>query len=361
VTLSVAIIGSAGACGRQLAAQLLDRRTIAPTACLQLVVHHDGISATEGHGLRADLRDAFADDAPTIELVEYPEDVVADVVVMLAGSTLPSDPNAAIDRAGLAIGNFAVFREYADALARRGGPAPWVVVQSNPVELGVAVFAEALGPDRVIGAGAYSDTLRFRREIADGLGRRRPQVRGFMVGQHGDHLVPAWSTVAVDGIDTDALADWIGGQRRDRSLAGLPDEIRITRDALVARVGRGEIDEAFRVLAGCPADLRAAVKPFLVHCTAGRTTEMVTAHAVADLIGILTRGTPEVVSVQVALDGASAGAGAGLTGVGAIPVTLDHAGWTPAPVTLAPDEATALRCALDAARALRAQMPDRVP
>jgi malate dehydrogenase len=234
---------------------------------------------------------------------------------------------------------------------------PWVVVQSNPVELGVAVFAEALGPDRVIGAGAYSDTLRFRREIADGLGRRRPQVHGFMVGQHGDHLVPAWSTVAVDGIDADALADWIRGQRRDRPLTGLPDEIRATRDALVAQVGRGEIDEAFRVLAGCPADLRAAVKPFLVHYTAGRTTEMVTAHAVADLIGILTRGTPEVVSVQVALDGAPAGAG--LTGVGAIPVTLDRVGWTPAPVVLAADEDAALRAALDAARALRAQMPDR--
>ena len=350
---SVAIIGGAGACGRQLAAQLLDRAMLAPTARLQLVVHRDGLSAHEAHGLRADLRDAFADDAPTIELIDRPGDVVADIVVMLAGATLPSDPNAAIDRAGLAVGNFTVFREYATALAARPGPAPWVVVQSNPVELGVAVFAEALGPERVIGAGAHSDTLRLRREIADALGRRRPQVHGFVVGQHGDHFVPAWSTVAVDGVGPDALAAWVAGERRGRTLAGLPEEIRTTRDALIDRIARGGIDEAFGVLAGCPADLRAAVKPFLVHYTAGRTTEMVTAHAVADLIRILAAGAREIVSVQVAL----AGTPHGVVGTAAVPVTLAPAGWTPAAVTLADDEQAALAAAAAAAGALRAQMP----
>ena len=65
----MAVIGAAGACGRQAVAQLLDRSLVDPDGRLQLVGHRGGSSANELHGLRADLRDAFADDAPAIELV----------------------------------------------------------------------------------------------------------------------------------------------------------------------------------------------------------------------------------------------------------------------------------------------------
>ena len=98
--MDVSVVGAAGACGRQLAVQLLERRVLGPDARLQLVGHRGHRSEQELWGLHADLSDAYADTAPALELVDDPEAVDADVVVMLAGATLSTDPTAPADRAG---------------------------------------------------------------------------------------------------------------------------------------------------------------------------------------------------------------------------------------------------------------------
>ncbi|MEX0768426.1 MAG: hypothetical protein WD029_08145, partial [Microthrixaceae bacterium] len=199
--MDVAIVGAGGACGRQVAMQLLDRRVIPPTSELQLVGHQGGESAHELWGLRADLQDAFADWAPKIALALRPEDVSAEIVVMMAGATVSLDPGAPVDRLALGMLNAKMFEEYAVAFAKLPSP-PMVIVQSNPVELGVHIFAQHLPPERVLGAAGHSDTLRFRRELAFEFGLRRPQVGAVVLGQHGDHMVPVWSSIQVQGMTT---------------------------------------------------------------------------------------------------------------------------------------------------------------
>lgn len=319
----IAIIGAAGACGRQVAVQLLDEHVMDPSARLQLVGHHGGASESELHGLRADLRDAFADDAPTIELVDDPRDVDADILVMLAGSTIPTDPRADVDRIALARTNHGIFLAYADAMRRRGDDAPIVIVQSNPIELGVHTFASRIGRHRVLGAGSYSDTLRFRRELADTFGVRRSHVAALMLGQHGDHLVPVWSGVRIDGPDPAEVAAIIAGLRSDGDLLGLADTIVHHRAEVLGFVARGDVHGAFARAMELPPPVRAAVKPFLVHTTAGRTTEITTAHAVAEIITSLVHGEDAVVPAQVVLDGEL-----GLHGVGGMTVRLCGDGWS---------------------------------
>lgn len=343
----IAIVGAAGACGRQLAVQLLDEHVMDPAARLQLVSHRGGTSESETHGLRADLRDAFADDAPTIELVDEPAAVDADILVMLAGATVPTDPRANVDRIAIARRNESVFRTYAEEMASRDEP-PVVIVQSNPVELGVATFSRRIGRHRVVGAGAYSDTLRFRREVADTFGVRRSHVSGLMLGQHGDHLVPVWSSVRVDGPDPVVVAERIAELRRDPPLDRLADAIVHHRAELLGHVARGDVHGAFARAMELPPPIRAAVKPFLVHTTAGHTTEIVTAHAVAEIIGHLLRGESAVVPVQVELDGEL-----GLRGVGGMTVRLGPDGWTDVvDPGLEADELDALRAALTAVDAV---------
>ena len=171
------------------------------------------------HGLRADLIDAYDEHAPLLDVALDPSEVVADVVVVAAGVTAPVVGGCPDDRAALAEKNLAAFQAYADALARYGSGQEVVVVVSNPVELGVAVMASALGRHRVIGMGAWLDTLRFRREIAVSLGVRRHRVGGFVAGQHGDDLVPLWSTVRISGLDG-RRAPARGGPAARRAVAG---------------------------------------------------------------------------------------------------------------------------------------------
>jgi malate dehydrogenase len=318
--VDIAIIGASGSCGRQLAAQVLDRRIVPERGLLQLVGRHGGASERELFGLRADLSDAFVDHAPRIQVILDPDLIDADVVVMLAGATISTDPGTPVDRVALGTGNLEVFRTYANALDPDQPPV--VIVQSNPVELGVHVFAERLGAHSVLGAGGLSDTLRFRQEIAEEFGVRRTQVTAPMLGQHGDHMVPLWSRVRVHGRHD--VAEYIADVRRGRSIMDLPDEIRDAKKRMIALVLDEQVGAAYEYVTSLPPDLRAAVKPFFTHFTAGRTTEMATAHSVADLLEIITTGRDAVVPAQVRTDGVPEG----ISGICGLPVMTSSSGWT---------------------------------
>jgi malate dehydrogenase len=337
----VAVIGAAGSCGRQLAMQLLERQLVSETGRLQLVGHRGGPSEHELWGLRSDLEDAFSDGAPRLELALDPEDVDADVVVMLAGATISLDPSLPVDRARLATRNAALFESYAAALARRADP-PVVVVQSNPVEVGVAVFARHLPAHRVLGAAGWSDTLRFRHELSVELGVPRRDVAAVVLGQHGDHLLPVWSRIGVHGVRRPDVESVIARARRGRSLADLPDEVAAERAALVDRVRAGRVQDAWDAVTALPVDLRTAIKPFFTHFTSGHTTEAVTARAAADLVAAITSGTWLVVPAQVTAGGRWHGVSAPL----AAPVVLGPTGWTDVvDLELADDERAALAVA----------------
>lgn len=336
--MDVAIVGAFGSVGRQLSMQLLQRQMLDRTCRLQLITNHGGASENEMFGMRSDLADAFIDDAPWIEVGTDPSSVDADVVVMLAGATVPRDVAARTDRAALAATNLSIFRQYADELARRGRDVT-VLVQSNPVELGVSVFAEAVGRHRVLGAGSWNDTLRFRRELAREFGVRRPDVSASVLGEHGSHLVPIWSKVAVRGISRDRLEHSIDAMRGERPLTRLADEIETEKSRILGLVAAGDIPLAYEELEALPPDLRCAVKPFFIHFTSGRTTEVSTAHAVADLLHALLLGERKVVSAQVALEGEWDG----INGVLGAHVVLDEWGWSGlVDMELAPDEHEAL-------------------
>lgn len=339
--MDIAIIGATGSCGRQVAAQLLDRRILTPSAVVHLVGHQGGAHERELWGLRADLRDAFADAAPRIELGTDVAATGAQVIVMIAGATVTTET---ADRAALAEANYRIFTETAEAVGRMSGEVA-VVVQSNPVELAVRIFAKHIPRHRLLAAAAWSDSLRFRRELGADLGVRRPMVHAEMLGQHGDHLVPIWSRIRARGVGEQQLADVIGQARDGRVLAELPDEIRHARSRTLTQIREGDIAGAYDFIGRQPADIRAAVKPFFTHFTAGRTTELATAHAVVDVVEFMAQGLRAAIPAQVMLEGEWNGIGGPL----AVPVLIDPRGWSQVvEEPLADDEATALHAAAEA-------------
>lgn len=336
--MDIAVLGATGDVGRQVCTQLIERRVLPSSSRLQLVGRAEGRSARATHGLRADLIDAYDEHAPMIDVALDPSDVVADVVVLAAGLTSPAIEGGTTDRASLARDNHAVFESYAQALAEHGSGHEVVVVVSNPVELGVAVMARALGRHRVIGMGAWLDTLRFRREIASSLGMRRHRIGGFVAGQHGTDLVPLWSTVRVSGLDVAERRVAVAGLRRGRTLDTFEAEIAQAQSELLTM----EIGAAYDLVDSWPADLRAVVRPWLTH-TSGAKTATGTAGATVDLVDTLLDGREIVVAGQVALAGEVSVAGTPLSGVLGVPVVLGPEGWTRVLLDEpAPDEARRL-------------------
>jgi malate dehydrogenase len=331
----IAIVGATGNCGRQAAAQLIERDLLSSTDVLHLIGHAGGAHENSLWGLRADLRDAFADRSPDIAISNQVAATQADVVVMIAGATVTRDTK---DRAALAERNRKVFMDVAQAVGDMGNE-PLVVVQSNPVEIAVAAFAAVIPRHRVLAAAAWSDSLRFRRELAADLEINRSMVHAEMWGQHGDHMVPMWSRIRATGVSDQQVAHAIGMARADRSLVDLPAEISENRSRMLEIVESGDVRGAYAFVQQQPADIRAAIKPFFTHFTADHTTEFATAHAVVDVLAFIQAEQAAAFPAQVFLDGEIES----LHGPLAVPITVARSGWGSVPVdSIADDERAAL-------------------
>lgn len=294
--MDVAVLGASGDCGREIAAQIVATRLLDTDERLQLVGRADGPSARVLHGLVSDLTDAHAEHVPDLDVALSPEEIAADVWVVAAGRTLPTQ-GVTGDRQGLAESNGPLFAAYAEALARRGQGTELVVVVSNPVELGVALFSRAIGRDRVIGIGGYQDTNRFRRELAAELGVRRQRVGAFMLGEHGAAQVPIWSSVRVHGLSAEDAAHAVAGLRRGIGDVPFAERCRAGRAELDALMDQDRIADAFARVEEMPADVRVVLRPFVTH-RSGAKTVRATAGVTVDLLRTLLDGREALIAGQ---------------------------------------------------------------
>jgi L-lactate dehydrogenase len=92
----------------------------------------------------------------------------------------------------------------------RPKPSAVVLVVSNPVDILTYVAARALSlpPNQVIGLGTQLDTIRFCSLIAEELRTPPTQTLGLILGEHGDSMVPIWSSATVGGLPLEKYPGW---------------------------------------------------------------------------------------------------------------------------------------------------------
>jgi L-lactate dehydrogenase len=85
-----------------------------------------------------------------------------------------------------------------------------VLVVSNPVDVLTYLAAERLDLPlaRVIGLGTQLDTIRFRALIAAQLQAPPTQVKALILGEHGDSMVPIWSSATIAGLPLEKFPGW---------------------------------------------------------------------------------------------------------------------------------------------------------
>ncbi|MFQ3586970.1 MAG: lactate/malate dehydrogenase family protein [Fimbriimonadaceae bacterium] len=76
------------------------------------------------------------------------------------------------------------------------------LVVSNPVDiLTQLTVASGILPERqVLGLGTVLDTCRFRSLLADSFHVGARDVHALILGEHGDSMVPIWSSATINGI-----------------------------------------------------------------------------------------------------------------------------------------------------------------
>jgi L-lactate dehydrogenase len=85
-----------------------------------------------------------------------------------------------------------------------------VLVVSNPVDILTSVAAMKLGMpiSQVIGLGTQLDTIRFCSLISDALKTSPTQTKAIILGEHGDSMVPVWSSATVGSLPLEKYPGW---------------------------------------------------------------------------------------------------------------------------------------------------------
>jgi len=128
----------------------------------------------------------------------------ADVVVETAG--LARKPG--MSRSDLLEKNAAIVGAHADAVHAVAPQAVCLVV-TNPVDVMTAYFRERSGlpTGRVFGESGTLDAARFRTFVAEAVGAAPRDVTAFVLGTHGDTMVPILSLSSVNGVPLTRLLE----------------------------------------------------------------------------------------------------------------------------------------------------------
>ncbi|MBN1515232.1 lactate/malate dehydrogenase family protein [Candidatus Sumerlaeota bacterium] len=130
---------------------------------------------------------------------DYARGKDSDIFVITAGLRRKPDES----RLDLINRNMALFNQILDSIASAGMKREAIVfVVSNPVDVltQAAVRRLDLPWRQVIGLGTMLDTSRFSSMIAAALQLAPAQVKALMLGEHGDSMVPIWSSASVNGL-----------------------------------------------------------------------------------------------------------------------------------------------------------------
>ncbi|MEE9339985.1 MAG: TIR domain-containing protein [Methylococcaceae bacterium] len=317
----ITIIGAAGDVGKQVANQLIAQQILLPRDKLQLVETTSEFSLLKG--LSLDYADAYASYLPIIEIINDPRKIDGDIIVMAAGT-----PNDSIreERSDLAKFNKSIFVKYAENVTLN--KHAFVIVVSNPIELGVDIFGKSDNFERnkVFGIGAFHDTLRFRREIAKDLKIPRSHVNAYVVGTHSRHMIPLWSSLRILGKDDAELKEI---KKRFTKTMGthtdfVDEEIQKIRNMLC--IDEKPSNEVLDYAMGTSPDIRIHLMPRILQHI-GSKTIFSTTNAVIRLIQHITKGRNVLMPAQVLLKKEDNYFGINETVPFGVPVALTPMGW----------------------------------
>lgn len=133
---------------------------------------------------------------------DYKDIADSDVVIITAGS--PRKPG--MSRDDLVSINLKVIEVVAKGV-RENAPNAFVIVITNPLDVMVYAFQKysQMDPKKVVGMAGVLDTARFKLFLARALNVSVCEIQSFVLGGHGDSMVPMLNYTSVSGIPISVL------------------------------------------------------------------------------------------------------------------------------------------------------------
>ena len=161
-------------------------------------------------------------------------DDVADaaIIIVTAGANQKPDET----RLDLVHKNVAIYKSIIPEIASRDYQGILLVV-SNPVDIltYTAIKLSGLPENRVIGSGTVLDTARLKYALGEHLSVDSRSVHSFIIGEHGDSEIAAWSSTNVSGIPLNDFCEMRGHFNHEASMEEIANQVKNSAYEIIAK------------------------------------------------------------------------------------------------------------------------------
>lgn len=132
----------------------------------------------------------------------YADSKNSDLIIITAGANQKEGET----RLDLVHKNTAIFKDIISQVVKYNSPENTILlVVTNPVDILTYVTWKFSGfpINKVLGSGTVLDTARFKYLIGQHVGVDSRNIHGYILGEHGDTELPAWSLTNIAGMSID--------------------------------------------------------------------------------------------------------------------------------------------------------------
>lgn len=123
--------------------------------------------------------------------------------------------------------NISIFQTIIPEISKRNFNGILLVV-ANPVDIltTVAIKLSNLPENKVFGSGTVLDTARLKYELGKHLQVDSRSVHAFIIGEHGDSEIPAWSCVNISGVPLNKFCEMRGFYDHEGAMKKIAEDVK---------------------------------------------------------------------------------------------------------------------------------------
>lgn len=184
---------------------------------------------------------------------DYDDIVDAAVIIVTAGATQKPGET----RLDLVNKNVNIFKSIIPEIAKRNYKGILLIV-ANPVDIltYTAVKLSGLPENRVIGSGTVLDTARLKYALGEHLEVDSRSVHSFIIGEHGDSEIVAWSSTNVSGIPVNDFCELRGHFNHEEAMHRIADDVKNSAYDIIEKKGATYYGIAMSVKRICECIMR---------------------------------------------------------------------------------------------------------
>lgn len=182
-------------------------------------------------------------------------DDIADAAVIVVTAGAAQKPGET--RLDLAKRNVNIFKSIMKEIHRRQCRGTMLVV-ANPVDIltQTAIRYSGLPENHVIGSGTVLDTARLKHLLGKHLSVDSRSVHAFIIGEHGDTEIPAWSCMHISGVPLHDFCEMRGHFEHDAAMQRIADLVKNSAYEIIDRKHATYYGVAMTVKRICEAIVR---------------------------------------------------------------------------------------------------------